>query len=80
MATDTVFAQITHEAPSASRRKTVLLPVCSICGLLRDDTVPALDQERWVTQRAYRKLHDVHPADCVLAHTYCPTCFTRVME
>ena len=80
MAVETVFAQITHEAPSASRSKTSLLHVCCVCGLLRDETGPSLDQERWVTQRTYRKIHGVHPADCLLTHTYCPACFTQVRE
>lgn len=78
MAVETVFAQITHEAPSASRRTPSLLPVCCICGLLRNQTGPSLDHERWVTQRTYRKTHGVNPADCLLTHTYCPACFTVI--
>lgn len=80
MAVETVFAQITHEAPSASKSNESLLHVCCICGLLRDETGPSLDQERWVTPRTYRKIHGVHPTDCLLTHTYCPACFTQVME
>jgi hypothetical protein len=37
MAIDTLFAQITHEAPSASRKETPLLPVCCLCRLIRDE-------------------------------------------
>jgi hypothetical protein len=80
MAVETVFAHIPHETPSASRSKTSLLPICCICGLLRDEIGPSLDQERWVTQRTYRKIYGVHPADCLLTHTYCPACFTQVIE
>lgn len=80
MALETVFAQITHEAPFASKRETSMLPVCCLCGLIRDETNVSLDHERWVTRRAYLKTHGVNPADCVLAHTYCPSCFTQVME
>ncbi len=80
MAGETLFAQITHEAPSAPKREKSLLPVCCICGLFRDETGPTLDDERWVTQRSYRKTHGVNPADCLLTHTYCPGCFTRVMD
>jgi len=80
MALETVFAQITHEAPFASKRKVSMLPVCSLCGLIRDETRVSLDHERWVTRRTYLKTHGVNPADCVLAHTYCPSCFTQVME
>ena len=54
MAVETLYAQITHEAPSDSRRETALLPVCCMCGLLRDDTGPSFDDARWVTQQTYR--------------------------
>jgi hypothetical protein len=80
MAVETLFAQIIHGAPSVSGSETSLLPVCCICGLLRDETGASLDRERWVTQRAYRQTHGVNPADCLLTHTYCPQCFTQVMD
>ena len=80
MAVETPPAQIAHEAPSASRRETLLLPVCCLCRLVRDETGASLDGARWVRQRTYRKTHGVNPADCVLTHTYCPGCFTQVME
>jgi hypothetical protein len=80
MAVDTLFAQITHDAPSASRRETTLLPVCCLCRLIRDETGASLDRARWVTQGTYRKTHGIHPADCLQTHTYCPGCFTQVME
>jgi hypothetical protein len=80
MAVETLFAQIIHEAPSASGRETSMLPVCCICGLLRDETGASLNCERWVTQRKYRQTYGVNPADCLLTHTYCPDCFTQVMD
>lgn len=80
MPAETMYAQITHEALSASRRGTSILPVCCICGLFRDDTGAAPDSERWVTRRTYRKTHDINPTDCLLTHTYCPECFTQVMN
>lgn len=80
MAVETLFAQIIHEAPSAPTREQTLVPVCCICGRLRDETGPSLDHERWVTQRSYRKTHGANPADCLLTHTYCPRCFTQVMD
>lgn len=78
MAGETMFAQIIHEAPSASRKKSSLLAVCCLCGLVRDETGHSLDHERWVTRRAYRRTYGAMPADCVLTHTYCPNCFTQV--
>ena len=80
MALETVFAQITHQVPFASKKETSMLPLCCLCGLIRDQTKVSLDCERWVTRRAYLKSHGVNPSDCVLAHTYCPSCFTQVME
>src|SRR5437588_8281776 len=80
MAAETVFAQITHEAPSASRTKTTMLHVCCVCGLVLDETEPFLAQERWVTQRTLRMTHGMNPADCLLSHTYCPVCFPQVMD
>jgi len=77
---DTLFAQITHAAPSASRNETPLLAVCCLCRLIRDEIAPASLDSRWVTQRTYRKTHGVNPADCLQTHTYCPGCFTQVME
>ena len=77
---DILFAQITHAVPSASRKETPLLPVCCLCRLIRDQLGPSLDSARWVTQRIYRKTHGVNPTDCLQTHTYCPGCFTQVME
>ncbi len=76
--------QTTREAPFAPMRETfiapTLLPVCCVCGLIRDDTSfpPSLDC--WLTQRAYREAHGVNQTELALTHTYCPTCFTKVQD
>jgi hypothetical protein len=80
MAIDTLFAQSTLEAPSALRKETPLLPVCCLCGLIRDEIGASLDSARWVTQGTYRKTHGVNPADCLHTHSYCPGCLTQAME
>ena len=77
---DIRFAQITQAASSVLRKETPLLPVCCLCRLIRDEVGPFLDRARWVTQRTYRKTHGVNPADCLQTHTYCPGCFTQVMD
>jgi hypothetical protein len=59
---DTRCAQITYDAPSASRKETPLLPVCCLCRLIRDEIGASPDSARWVTQRTYRKTHGVNPA------------------
>jgi hypothetical protein len=57
-----------------------LLPVCCICGLVRDETAPLHDNVHWVMQRTYRETHGVNPADIPLTHTYCPDCFMKVQD
>lgn len=80
MDAETICDQITHQVPPASRTKTTILHVCCVCGLVLDETGLSLDQERWVTQQMLRVTHGVNPADCLLTHTYCPVCFTQVMD
>ena len=43
MAGETMFAQIIHEAPSTSKIKPALLPVCCLCGLVQDKTGHSLN-------------------------------------
>lgn len=78
------FTQTTREARSAPMRETfvtpTLLPVCCLCGLIRDETGSSPGLNRWVTQRTYRETHGVSPVDIPLTHTYCPNCFTKVQE
>jgi len=56
-----------------------ILPVCCVCGLIRDETDSATD-EQWVTKQTYRQNHGVDPAACRLTHTYCPGCYTLFMN
>ena len=80
MAGETMFAQIIHAASSTSRRKPSLLPVCCMCGLVRDETAHSQDHERWVTRRGYQKTHGAMPAYYLLTHTYCPKCFVQFID
>jgi len=77
---DIRFAQITQAAASPSGKETPLLPVCCLCKLIRDEIEASPDRARWISQRTYRKTHGVNPASCLQTHTYCPECFTQVME
>ena len=81
MTLETLVAQITRKAPSAPMRETFIapkmLPVCCVCGLIRDETGSSPDRERWVTPRTYRMAHGVNPTEIALTHTYCPTCFRK---
>ncbi|MBU6435091.1 MAG: hypothetical protein KGS09_18210 [Nitrospirae bacterium] len=79
-----LVAQATREAPPAPIRETCIaptwLPVCCVCGLIRDETDSSPDRKRWVTQQTYRQTHGVNPAEVPLTHTYCLTCFTKARE
>jgi hypothetical protein len=72
--------QTTREALSALMRERfiapTLLPVCCVCGLIRDESGYRPSPARWMAQRMYRKTQDMNPT--TLPHTYCPTCFTKV--
>ncbi len=57
-----------------------LLPVCCVCGLIRDDIRKLSHRVRWMTPQIYRTTYDVNPAKCLLTHTYCPKCFATVRE
>ncbi len=73
-----------REVPSDLRRETfiapTLLPVCCVCGFIRDETGFRPSHERWVTPRTYRQTYGVNPADFPLTHTYCLKCFTKAQE
>ena len=84
MAFGNLSARTTREAPSAPMSETwiapTLLPVCCVCGLIRDEAGSSPDRKRWVTPRTYHKTHGVNPDDFPLTHTYCLTCFTKAQE
>lgn len=61
-------------------KEASLIPVCSSCGLVRDESNVSGEQEHWVTKRTYQKTHGRNLADCHITHTYCPGCFTDFME
>jgi hypothetical protein len=59
---------------------SALIRVCSVCGLIRDESGVAVEEERWVTKRTYEKTYGMSLAECHLTHTYGPGCFTDFME
>ena len=84
MASNGLVAQTTREATNAPMRESViaptLLPVCCLCSKIRDETGSSPDREHWVTPRTYRQTHGVKLANFPLTHTFCPQCFTQVMD
>jgi len=83
MASKGPVARITHQVPIALVRESfippTLLPVCSLCRKIRDETGSSSDHEHWVTPRTYRQTHGVKLANFPLTHTFCPPCFTKFM-
>lgn len=55
MAGETLFAQIIRDTSSTSKRDSIPLAVCRVCGLLQDQTRVFLNEERGVTQSTYLK-------------------------
>lgn len=47
-----------------------LLPVCCVCGVIRDDTGVEHGQGKWVTIEDYVQEHEA----VRFSHTFCPTC------
>ena len=58
----------------------VLIPVCCVCGLIRDDSRSAPIHTRWITLKAYRLAHNVRSNELFFTHTYCPDCLAKVYE
>lgn len=54
-----------------------LLPVCCVCGLIRDETGSLPIRMSWVTPESYRRTHDVRSTNLLLTHTYCPDCLLQ---
>jgi hypothetical protein len=57
-----------------------LLPVCCMCGLVRDEQSSPCQGGRWMTQEMYRLAHGVSPTEFALTHTYCPECFAKTQQ
>jgi len=47
-----------------------LLPVCCVCGLIRDERGASLGLAPWLTPQIYRDTHGIEPNDSSLTHTY----------
>ena len=63
-----------------SIRGAIVLPLCCVCGLIRDDRDSGSEHPTWVTLRAYRDTHDIPPSVPLFTHTYCPECFANARD
>lgn len=55
----------------------LLLPVCCVCGLVRDEVDLHAHRTLWITPKSYRKAHHIQVIDLLLTHTYCPACLRK---
>ena len=62
----------------AALTQTMLLPICCVCGLIRDSTESPT--ETWVTKKVFRETHNEEASAYRLTHTYCPSCYTQFMN
>ena len=63
----------------AAPTQTAILPICCVCGLVRDDAGSSRS-ETWVTKHVFRENHGVDHSAFRLSHTYCPTCYLQFMN
>lgn len=62
----------------ATMTRTRILPICCVCGLIREGT--GSSTESWVTHRQFRQTHGKDPSTYRQSHTYCPTCYKQFMN
>ena len=84
MSSKETAAQPAHQTRPLSRPEAYvalrLLPVCCVCGLVRDETDSSSHRTLWVTPGSYRRAHNVHSTDLRFTHTYCPDCFLQAQN
>ena len=69
--------QMSPTSHSEASRATRLLPVCCVCGLIRDETGSLPGRRSWVSWRLYRSTHNIRSTELLFTHGYCPTCFLQ---
>ena len=62
----------------ATTTPTMKLPVCCVCGLIRETAGP--EPESWVTKQVFRRTHGIDHSAFRLTHTYCPSCYKQFMN
>lgn len=77
---ETAAQPVRQRHPSSRPKAQVarfLLPVCCVCGLIRDETDPLSHRTLWVTPGSYQKTHHILSIEIPFTHTYCPVCFRK---
>ena len=62
----------------ATMTQRTILPICCVCGLIRDDT--GSEKESWVTKHVFQQSHGIEYSAFRLTHTYCPSCYAQFMN
>jgi hypothetical protein len=52
-----------------------ILPVCCVCGLIRDDTGVERGKGEWMKVDKFV----IQKTDVQVSHTYCPLCYKKAM-
>ena len=73
--------QVVQEARMAITTRTKIVPICCVCGLIREESRSKTKfGESWVTKKTFRQTHGIDPSALRLSHTYCPTCYTGFLD
>jgi hypothetical protein len=60
--------------------KEPFVPICCVCGLVRDELGDTAGDESWSDLGSYLDRHGMRGADYKLTHTYCPICVHRYVS
>lgn len=63
-----------------SSHEALVLPVCCVCGLIRDDGRSVPPETIWITLKEYRHAYHVQWKTLLFTHTYCPDCLAQIRE
>ena len=81
MTSEKIVTQSVPPMSPSSRQEAstapLLLPVCCVCGLIREETKSLSGRLSWVTWRLYRSTHNVQSTELLFTHGYCPACFLQ---
>ena len=67
---------------SAIANHQPLIPICCVCGLVRDEQeeTEGRDSESWSDLGSYLDRHNLRGSEYKLTHTYCPICTQRYLS
>lgn len=72
--------QMSPTSHAEASMATRILPVCCVCGLIRDDTGSLPGRRSRVSWRLYRRIHNARSTERLLTHGYCPAGFPQAQD